>query len=1359
MAKAEQSVHRIYQGRALRLLREHDGQWAEVADGLELIWRHHDLFQRAVNYYLLALASIATDPRSPVGRMREQMCDCWNDFRRRGETREGMRASLSPVIGDHPDAESAMRAVLEGSAVAPAVLQAAIDQLVGKLGGEAAIQQQGRAYWPRFCHPETNANFAGDPVMMQRAEDQKRLPVVVHDPATTFDSLSLDCFDVYSIATPNNQKPLLTGTEAKARLEAAVKDWENRRPGDAKAFKALRKKVADLPELTTLPNYVGSSAKGEVKLRLFALLLFKYVERSEFTFGLLRESTPKPTSKPGKKAKAVPAETAAAVDPVREARGDRGYVFRAFTALPAFGGTDGAIPTWSEFDIAAFKEALKTINQINGRQMERDEKRSRSEAQLAFVRDGDGSPSVFAQDDGEEDEDSLPGTLQGDPRTERLRRLLEEELSVANELTAGERASYFLRTRTLRGAEQLFAAWNKHLEGSARAGSADLIAICDEHQQKHPDDMGSVVLFRALAQPDCWCLWRSPTAEEAAERARHRWSNRLLNDYALSLELAEEVEELKRPISFTPADPQHSRRLYTPSDLNGEFEAVHLRTDAGPLVEMGIAVRDGEHWRAEKVRVAYAAPRLRRDGLADGRSRWLPPMLAPLLGDDVPQKGIDGAAVQLMPDRSKGRLRVLINFPVALDIEKVREAIGISRRWGPNQLNGLYKEKKLDRIVHLFWPDSDRLRGGRAHADWWNEREPWSVLGVDLGQRTAAACARLRVTPDVEPIYDKGWWLGEAGGVHWNARLERTALLRVAGEDLSQWDGEQWRREHGGRRGRKAGTIDRDEALSILGALPWHRVDATELGGRTAPEVNDLLLVAIRQAQGWFSRLHRWRWLLAEPDRRGQVVEEMGSHPAANTVEPDVSKASFAALVVGLDREIRRCAETIPAQLLLLTSRILPLRTRAWAWEASKQREGCHVLRQVERTLRSGRVRVRGQRGMSFARLEQVEELRTRWQSLNRTLMRAPGQKPPSGREMRNDPVPDPCPDLLVKLDRLKQQRINQTAHMIVAEALGVQLVPPAMGRAARLRDDRHGEYCKRRTPVACVVLEDLSRYRSSQDRGPAENSRLMKWCHAAVRDKVKTLCEPLGIQVVEVGAAYSSRFCSRTGVAGFRAVEVNRGDKRAFAWRRHIERYEASKAEGKVQEEDRVVAETFAALDRMPVLSGKPPRTLLLPKSGGPVFVPMRDWPPVERQDKRGRVSRRIPSGVQQADVNAAINIGLRAIASPTADRIHLRVRLTSKDGAWLACAGARPSIQDRARWSKAAVLAEGAALGSGSHINAFWDWGGVSSFESIAVGELRLASGKGLWSTVKQSCWRRVEEINKSRLRAWDDTEVFPY
>ena len=62
-----------------------------------------------------------------------------------------------------------------------------------------------------------------------------------------------------------------------------------------------------------------------------------------------------------------------------------------------------------------------------------------------------------------------------------------------------------------------------------------------------------------------------------------------------------------------------------------------------------------------------------------------------------------------------------------------------------------------------------------------------------------------------------------------------------------------------------------------------------------------------------------------------------------------------------------------------------------------------------------------------------------------------------------------------------------------------------------------------------------------------------MKWCHRAILNKLKELCEPYGIAVVEANAAYSSRFCSRTGVAGFRGIELHPVAKFQWRWQQQL--------------------------------------------------------------------------------------------------------------------------------------------------------------------------------------------------------------
>jgi hypothetical protein len=214
----------------------------------------------------------------------------------------------------------------------------------------------------------------------------------------------------------------------------------------------------------------------------------------------------------------------------------------------------------------------------------------------------------------------------------------------------------------------------------------------------------------------------------------------------------------------------------------------------------------------------------------------------------------------------------------------------------------------------------------------------------------------------------------------------------------------------------------------------------------------------------------------------------------------------------------------------------------------------------------------------------------------------------------------------------MKEERVNQTAHLIIAQALGVRLKTPSLSDEERVKADVHGEYevIPGRSPVDFIVLEDLSRYTTDRSRSTSENSRLMKWCHRAINEKVKLLAEPFGIAVLEVFASYSSKFDGRTGAPGFRAVEVTATDRRF--WKKTIEKQPVARA-------------VFDSLDKLPA-KGLTKARLLLPQNGGPLFVA------AVREDQP------VPP-IRQADINAAVNIGLRAIAGPHCYHAQPRVRL----------------------------------------------------------------------------------------------------
>jgi hypothetical protein len=192
-------------------------------------------------------------------------------------------------------------------------------------------------------------------------------------------------------------------------------------------------------------------------------LVFRFIEPSDFTFQILRDSFPAP-KKPKKADDDKPDEIETLLcslgeDPIKLARGSRGYVFPAFTSLPIFGSAGPEEIKWSEFDIAAFKEALKTVNQFR---LKTEEREARRQKFLDAIRYMEGKINKWVDPEGAEDSDP-PARIQNDPRvalTEQLIRELKQDL----ELTDIDSDSITLASRRLRGWSALVEQFNKKVE-------------------------------------------------------------------------------------------------------------------------------------------------------------------------------------------------------------------------------------------------------------------------------------------------------------------------------------------------------------------------------------------------------------------------------------------------------------------------------------------------------------------------------------------------------------------------------------------------------------------------------------------------------------------------------------------------------------------------------------------------------------------------------------------------------------------------------------------------------------------------------------------------------------------------------
>lgn len=336
--------------------------------------------------------------------------------------------------------------------------------------------------------------------------------------------------------------------------------------------------------------------------------------------------------------------------------------------------------------------------------------------------------------------------------------------------------------------------------------------------------------------------------------------------------------------------------------------------------------------------------------------------------------------------------------------------------------------------------------------------------------------------------------------------------------------------------------------------------------------------------------------------------------------------------------------ETTTKLLVSVVEFCLPLRGRHWKWDGNRKDRLFWGDNDSE-----WKPKIQGMRGLSLKRLEQVLNLRQRCQSFAKLEDRFVKQfaknnwnpLPP----MRRDEADDPCVLLLDKSNELRYQRVDQIAHLILAEALSVELKNPAevVNKTIRKNEvDLHGEYKprlgKNGEPLprcSVIVLENLDRYRTSQERTRQENSRLMHWSHRKILEKLEDICGPFGITIMLVDPAFSSRFDSRNGLPGVRVNSVSKGFDKQMPYAAWMQRKDKNGKPTKLANDIVTVAKLF---EDNPNYKDQ----LIIAVEGGKEFLSVCGT----EKDKLN------------ADINAAVNIGLRVVADPQRWDIFPRLR-----------------------------------------------------------------------------------------------------
>lgn len=1400
-------MNRIYQGRvsSVQTLRagmkgDKPEDWEALHDWKSVLWKHHQLFQDAVNYYTFAIVALAEGlPDShPLMALRKRTADTWEQFPRRTRSpARSLRDSLCPWLCLPPTAgfENVLKTFSSPSSTQQEIRALAVALLAEK-AETMKPQKCANSYWGRFCDrlkKEPNWDYssaeqirksaAGDWIAAFWQENARQ------NIQALAQSLKLSCLVKCDPAVKR-----IAETEARGLLKDAFKHLKGTINNDLHDTKPARRTNGWLRHNKLLvQQFVEESEKhvptiaacnlipekargGGIDInKTHATALFKAFP-CNFTFDYLRAAVPKPKVKKQVKFKEPPRlwESIEAKirklgdDPIKLARAGNKPIFKAFTALDGWHTLDGS-PCWPDFDKCAFEEALKTINQFNQKTEEREQRRLETEAELRYML-GENPEWKPRKENDEADEREVP-ILGGDPRYNRLLTLLQDLDEESAERTT--KRIYGPSHASLRGFGRLRDAWlDLFLAADGHPDPTILRNAVMDLQREQKLDMGYTTFFLRLCDADYWDLWRDATESETEERRAKHWAKSVIYAAADARDLAEELERLKEPIRYTPAEPEHSRRLFMFSDLGGTHAAKYREPG---IVEVSVVRAAANKYSPGRMLLRYSAPRLIRDHLSDGsHSRWLQPMMAAL---DLPQNTLAAftkdrtgepkdSAVALMPDfvGRERNLRMLLNFPVDLDTSSLVHQIGKSRLWD-KQINQSFENGQVKQRFHLFWEGMDNA----PEKGWWDHPEVQTkgivCLGIDLSQRRAADFALIQA--GIEHTEKAFVELGKAGGKLWFATLLAAGSLRLAGEDERVYrgqsamdrrklekrgkdpnldQGKRLRDEFYGSRGRNATEAEYRSAINLAKRLLHDENQAqletkarSWLGADSAkhsfPEQNDKLLSLLHGALSRYKTWHRWSWRLTQKHKNewAKTIKEVQSVPYfaawSELASTDLSAVSVSRLQQLIATSAQNLKNFLEQAVLALAHRILPLREDTWRWV----QHGKDGKEKPLHLLASGgpapqeKPWLCGQRGLSIARIEQLEQFRRAVLSLNRLLRHEVGSTPEFGAQTRGESLPDPCPEVTEKINRMKDERVNQTAHLIIAQALGVRLKYAISRDADREGADIHGEYERipGRSPVDLIVLEDLSRYTTDKSRSRSENSRLMKWCHRAINEKVKLLIEPFGIPVLEVFASYSSKFDSRTGAPGFRAAEVTAADR--FFWQKTIEKQPIARA-------------AFDCLDSLSKNNCQPVR-LVLPRNGGPLFIPAVK-------------AKQALLPVRHADINAAVNIGLRALAGPSCYHANPRVRLAKANsgankGKWLTRIDNK---REKLQFSKTPAevvfgdLKTDSDVLKGANTNLFHDPLGISSFgraNITGIGHPPLAHASALLSRHKNAAGKPVGAV----------------
>ena len=1389
--KTMNPITRIYTGNVKKLAYTHPDQKVPSNEkgSCPSLVKTFEVFQDACNYMMFAIAGMAY--RGEYNHTNHipyafalQVESIWSQPIKNNPYGDTLGRSVCRSLGLNETKTGFAEAVdhLFQDSPASEYLPYAASFLYDKINkGEGVIRQEGRNLLPKLCFSSSKANYDFSAKSMEAKRGQIRLEEVLNGESLNPDDLRSIASEMHlgwsgvklgeSVREIKNARDHLKEclVELKQFLDDGKfgikqKELMQNYPNMVNLLETNISQIGDIDlDSLRIPN--NNKADSRLKNAALWFQFFPSLESASLLKVVLKKVDQKAISSPY-------AYDTLPDDPLLLCRGKRGYVFPSFTSLPSWSSVESDSSRAKEFNIAAFKEALKTLNQFKVKTDERHQKIAYLTPIIAYMEKGEGSkPKIKSEDDEESDNANALVILANDPRYELLQRLIKEMSSDDLDIR-----DYGITKRTLGAYADIKKEWLKLLKKDPNVSEDELKKVIKEKRGKK-NSIGDVNLLEKLCTVEFRSIWCQDQVG----------SKDIFSLYLKLNEYKNELEKAQYPIRVTAAHAQVSPRQLIWSDLKSEKVDKTIASNNANIFVICKNIK-GQYVFCD-AEIEFQVPRSERDMLSEclkNGGSWLPPMLKPLSEEkDHENVTVTKIAMGMVIKKNRqGDIYCSLNFPVTLDISAFSSALKISETWAW-QLHGT-----KDKNISLKWPSlvKEKQNGSNIPISWWDnpeiQKSGFDVLSCDLGVRFSFAYGLIHAGIDAKHPTRTSRILGQTGQSLWQAYVFKEGTNRLDGEGSSQYVKGEWQKESFAR-GRAADGLDTKQALKILTKMTsrWYSSDKESLPLKNYSEQNKLLLERFRNTSSRLRRFLFWSYKLVSENPvikkscYEKIVKELSSSYIGESVVykdlKELLNISESGTSVPFSDEISRilaekikdkCLElqkVLPLCLEMIADRCLTQREYRWKWEPlshlafdMEDRQFIpHILTYTDRALEEkAKVKIKGQGGLSHDRIEIITGLRRCAQSLNRLVNQAPMLEPLGGKSFRDYSIPDVCPLIADKLEHIKEQRVNKIAHDIAALALGVRLKPSKDGKNERFkqRDIMHGEYEKipGRKPVSMVILEDLSRYLMKVDRSRRENTTLMQWTHRAIFAKVKELLEPVGIPLLEVKASYSSKFDCMTSALGCRVQEIQCSPgKKKLAWLLDLLNKEIE-ASSNVSEPDDEYKKWFVNLYET-LLCSSIEMPLIIPdnRDAGELFLACT------------KNAENVPS-VRNADINAAINIAWRGIGAPGAFNMTHQVRLIKekeKKSGETKVILRMDNVREKALFSKQSCLSPEITLKDG-FANLFIDVAGIAKQPYIILNKsdgdypssfnCSFAYSADIMSQRKKLIWFSCMLMNKKRL-----------